>query len=136
MGKANSSIQLHLHDFFAVLGADGESAAASSWGEARLKLQHTAFIELNERAVLEVVYGGQQDFTTRRWKGHRLIGIDSCLDLARARKWMSKLSAKAKLRPGLPLTGVGASPAVDRRREGLPFSGSTRATVAPDFSCP
>lgn len=77
--KTVRSIQLHLHDFFAVLGTDGESAAAASWCEARLKLRHTAFIELNERAVLDVVYGGQQDFTVRRWKGHRLIGIDSSL---------------------------------------------------------
>jgi hypothetical protein len=77
--KTVRSVQLHLHDFFATLGGAGQSACASSWCEARLKLKHTAFIELNERAILEVAYGGQNDFTVRRWKGHRLIAMDSSL---------------------------------------------------------
>jgi hypothetical protein len=77
--KTVRSIQLHLHDFFAALKEEVPSAAASSWCEARLKLKHTAFIELNERAVLEVAYGGQKDFPVRLWKGHRLLGIDSSL---------------------------------------------------------
>jgi hypothetical protein len=77
--KTVRSIQLHLHDFFAALGGEVPSAAASSWSEARLKLKHTAFIELNERAILEVAYGGQHDFAVRLWKGHRLLAIDSSL---------------------------------------------------------
>jgi hypothetical protein len=77
--KTVRSVQLHLHDFFAALAAAGESAAPSSWCEARLKLKHTAFIELNERAILEVADGGQKDFVVRRWRGHRLLGIDSSL---------------------------------------------------------
>jgi hypothetical protein len=77
--KTVRSMQLHLHDFFAALGGEIPSAAASSWCEARLKLKHTAFIELNERAVLEVAYGGQKDFGVRLWKGHRLLAIDSSL---------------------------------------------------------
>ena len=77
--KTVRSIQLHLHDFFAALKEGVPSAAASSWCEARLKLKHTAFIELNERAILEVAYGGQKDFALRLWKGHRLLGIDSSL---------------------------------------------------------
>ncbi len=40
--------------------------------EARLKLKHTAFVELNERAILDVAYGGQNDFAVRRWRGQRL----------------------------------------------------------------
>lgn len=77
--KTVRSIQLHLHDFFAALATPCDSPAVSSWCEARLKLKHTAFIELNRRAVLEVAYGGEHDFVVRRWKGHRLIGIDSSL---------------------------------------------------------
>ncbi len=77
--KTVRSVQLHLHDFFAALAVAGQSATASSWCEARLKLKHTAFIELNERAILEVAYGGRQDFVVRLWKGHRLLGIDSSL---------------------------------------------------------
>jgi hypothetical protein len=77
--KTVRSIQLHLHAFFAALAVAGQSASASSWCEARLKLKHTAFIELNERAILDVVYGGKHDFAVRRWQGHRLLGIDSSL---------------------------------------------------------
>ena len=77
--KTVRSIQLHLHDFFAGMAVAGQSAVASSWCEARLKLKHTAFIELNERAILSVAYGGQKDFAVRLWKGHRLLGIDSSL---------------------------------------------------------
>jgi hypothetical protein len=75
--KTVRSIQLHLHDFFGELGQ--HSVVASSWCEARLKLKHTAFIELNRRAILEVAYGGQSGFPVRRWKGHRLLGMDSSL---------------------------------------------------------
>lgn len=75
--KSVRSIQLHLHDFFSALAPDSPSVSASAWCEARMKLRHTAFIELNERAILDVVYGGQSDFAVRRWRGHRLLGIDS-----------------------------------------------------------
>src|SRR6267143_878763 len=71
--KTVRSIQLHLHDFFAQLAPGSQTVKASSWCEARLKLRHTAFIELNERAILDVVYGQKSDFAVRRWKGHRLI---------------------------------------------------------------
>ena len=77
--KTVRSIQLHLHCFFAALAVAGENATAPSWCEARLKLKHTAFIELNERAILDVAYGGQKDFSVRLWKGRRLLGIDSSL---------------------------------------------------------
>ena len=77
--KTVRSIQLHLHGFFAALALAGESASASSWCEARLKLKHTAFIELNQRAILDVAYGGQKDFAVGLWNGHRLIAIDSSL---------------------------------------------------------
>jgi Transposase DDE domain len=77
--KTVRSVQLHLHDFFAELKGGVTSVANSSWSEARLKLKHTAFIELNERAILEVAYGDQQGFEVRRWRGHRLLGIDSSL---------------------------------------------------------
>jgi hypothetical protein len=77
--KTVRSIQLHLHDFFEALAPGSPKVNASSWCAARLKLRHSAFIELNERAVLEVVYGGKSGFAVRRWKGHRLMGIDSSL---------------------------------------------------------
>ena len=77
--KSVRSIQLHLHDFFEALSPNSPTVKTASWCEARLKLSHTAFIELNERAILDVVYGQDSDFEVRRWKGHRLIAIDSSL---------------------------------------------------------
>ena len=79
--KTLRSIQLHLNEFFEKLIALGAiSVTAAAWCEARLKLSHTAFIELNQRAILEVVYGERADATlVRRWRQHRLLGIDSSL---------------------------------------------------------
>ena len=77
--KTVRSIQLHLHDFFQALTPDSPTVTPAAWCEARLKLRHTAFLELNERAILEVVYGGRSDFAVRQWKGHRLLGYDSSL---------------------------------------------------------
>ena len=76
--KTLRSIQLHLHDFFAELQVNA-SVGAASWCEARMKLRHSAFIELNERAILEIVYKSDNACLLRRWKGHRLIGIDGSL---------------------------------------------------------
>lgn len=77
--KSVRSIQSRLHDFFEGLSAQVESVTAASWCEARLKLRHTAFIELNEKAILNVIYGPESEFEVRRWRGHRLMGIDSSL---------------------------------------------------------
>jgi hypothetical protein len=77
--KSVRSVQLHLHSLFAALGRLEEAVTASAWSQGRMKLRHTAFIELNERTVLEVVYHRPSDFEVRRWRGHRLLGIDSSL---------------------------------------------------------
>ena len=79
--KSVRSIQLHLHDFFAALGRESATAGPSAWCEARQKLRHTAFIELNEKAILAVFYGPATPAapSPRRWHGWRLVGIDSSL---------------------------------------------------------
>lgn len=77
--KTVRSIQLHLHFFFHALGQWTQSVTPSAWSQARLKLKHTAFIELNQRAIVENIYQPQSGFTVRRWKGFRLLGIDSSL---------------------------------------------------------
>jgi hypothetical protein len=76
--KTIRSLQLHLHDFGRQLGVD-RWVSKGAWTQARAKLRHTAFIELNQRAVVEVVYGGKTDFEVRRWHGWRVIAIDSTL---------------------------------------------------------
>jgi hypothetical protein len=77
--KTVRSVQLHLHEFFDRLGESLEPVTASAWSQARLKLRHGAFIELNQQAILEPVYAVGSAFDVQRWRGHRLIGIDSSL---------------------------------------------------------
>ena len=77
--KTVRSVQLHLHEFFDRLGEKLPPVTASAWSQARLKLCHTAFIELNQRAILEPVYAVGSAFDVKRWRGHRLVGIDSSL---------------------------------------------------------
>lgn len=79
--KTIRSVQLHLNDFFQQLeGAEwADSVSGSAWTQARAKLRHTAFIELNDRAILEPVYGGQTDFYVKRWRGWRVLAIDGSL---------------------------------------------------------
>jgi len=77
--KTVRSVQLHLNEFFDRLGEKWGPVTASAWSQARLKLSYTAFIELNERAILGPVYAAGSDFEVKRWRGHRLVGIDSSL---------------------------------------------------------
>jgi len=77
--KSIRSLQLRLHDFFEDLCAAQDCVKAPSWCEARMKLKHTAFIELNERAILEVIYPSGGCGKREQWKGHRLLAIDSSL---------------------------------------------------------
>jgi hypothetical protein len=79
--KTLRSIQLHLHDFLAQLGRDVAEgwATAGAWTQARAKLRYTAFMALNQQALLGPVYGGETDFEVRRWRGWRVMAIDSSL---------------------------------------------------------
>ncbi len=79
MQKTVRSVQLHLHEFFDRLGESLPSVTASAWSQARLKLRHTAFLELNQRAIMEPVYGAGSDGGVERWRGHRLVAIDRSL---------------------------------------------------------
>jgi hypothetical protein len=79
MQKTVRSVQLHLHEFFDRLGEQLQSVTASAWSQARLKLRHTAFLELNQRTIVEPVYAEGSDFGVERWRGHRLVAIDSSL---------------------------------------------------------
>src|SRR5437016_9527780 len=50
--KTLKSIQLHLGEFFAAMGGGTQAVTAGAWTQARAKLRHTAFIELNRVAVI------------------------------------------------------------------------------------
>lgn len=77
--KSLKSLQARLHEFFWQLAgsASAPAASASALTHARAKLLSSAFIELNETAVLSTVYGPEYGPWARRWCGHRLLAIDS-----------------------------------------------------------
>jgi hypothetical protein len=77
--KTIRSVQLHVHSFFESLGQGASGPSASAWSQARLKLRYTAFIALNEKAIVKVVYRDRTHPHLRLWKGHRLLAIDSSL---------------------------------------------------------
>src|SRR5438477_759507 len=79
--KTVKSIQRHLHEFLDELAGNDlfEPVTAGAWTHARAKLKHTAFIELNCDSVLPVIYGPERCQDVARWRGHRLLGVDSSL---------------------------------------------------------
>src|ERR1700691_6431940 len=77
--KTVRATQQHLNEFFDRLGGPWQRVTGSAWCQARMKLSHTAFIEMNQKAILEPVYKSGSDFGPRRWRGHRINGIDSSL---------------------------------------------------------
>jgi hypothetical protein len=74
--KTLKSIQLHLREFFAVLGEGAQTVTAGAWTQARAKLRHTAFIELNKAVMVETFYSNE-DQPVELWHGHRMLAIDS-----------------------------------------------------------
>jgi hypothetical protein len=73
------SIQRHLHEFLDELaqGQIFEPLTSGAVTHARAKLKESAFTELNQECVLPTVYGPEHPI--QRWRGHRLIGVDSSL---------------------------------------------------------
>jgi hypothetical protein len=79
--KSLKSLQAHLHEFLAQLaeGAHAPSLSGGALTHARAKLHASAFVELNTVAVLATVYGPAHAALVQRWRGHRLLGVDSSL---------------------------------------------------------
>jgi len=80
--KSLKSLQNHLHEFLWQLGgrsADAPMVSASALTHARAKLRAGAFIEWNQTAVLPTVYGPAHAGLVQRWRGHRLLAVDSSL---------------------------------------------------------
>lgn len=57
----------------AMEAAQASPVSASAYSQARHKLSHTAFIELNQKAIVEVMYG---DDTYQTFWGYRLLAVD------------------------------------------------------------
>src|SRR5437867_3344125 len=67
--KSLKSLQAHVHEFLWQL-ADGTPKLTLSGGaltHARAKLRASAFVELNESAVLATVYGPEHAAVVQRW---------------------------------------------------------------------
>jgi hypothetical protein len=71
--KSVKSLQLVLNEVFMKLDLVFTTASNSAFSQARQKLLHTAYIELNKRAIVEVYYSDDQ-YT--RFRGFRVLAID------------------------------------------------------------
>lgn len=69
--KSAKSIQSVVNEFFLILGI--ESVTGAAFSRARAHIRHTAFIELNEKAVVEVMY---RDGQYLRYKRFRMWAVD------------------------------------------------------------
>src|ERR1700678_2525834 len=79
--KSLKSLQAHLQEFLGQLGGGGIAPQLSGGAltHARAKLCASAFVELNESAVLGTVYGAEHAALVQPWRGHRLLSVDSSL---------------------------------------------------------
>jgi hypothetical protein len=79
--KTTKSVQRHLHCFFHQLWPppSQRSVTGGGWTQARAKLSHTAFIELNREVLLPCFYAPEQAQHRSTWRGHRLLGCDGSL---------------------------------------------------------
>ena len=69
--KSQKSLQLVLNEFFEK--QDIEAATAGAFTQARANLCCTALIELNQKAVVDVMY---RDNDIKLYKGMRVLGVD------------------------------------------------------------
>jgi hypothetical protein len=76
--KTTRSIQRHVHSFMRELWPETGvgNVTPGGWTQARAKLRHTAFVELNEQILLPEFYSVNQAQHCQRWRGFRLLGID------------------------------------------------------------
>ncbi len=69
--KSTKSLQCIVNETVSGLGL--EEISASAYSQARYKMKHTAFIELNQKAIVDVVY---QDEEFKKFWGKRVLAID------------------------------------------------------------
>ena len=69
--KSVKSLQCIVNETMSGLGF--EEVSASAYSQARYKLKHTAFIELNQKAIVDVLY---QDEDFKKFWGRRVLAID------------------------------------------------------------
>lgn len=67
------SLQLSLNELIPKLGLSARTVSNVAYSKARLKLKHTAFIELNQEAVVQAMY---QDGDYKTCHGLRILAVD------------------------------------------------------------
>ena len=75
--KSLKSLQLRLHELLAHCGPQTRSLSVGAVTHARAKLCASVFDELNQQTLLPLVYGREHAELVQRWRGHRLVGVDS-----------------------------------------------------------
>lgn len=77
--KSLKSLQARLHEIVRQVGQAvvGSPLSPGALTHARAKLCASAFVELNQQAVLPLVYGARYQGLVERWRGHRILAVDS-----------------------------------------------------------
>ena len=76
--KSTKAVHVHVREFLSQFAENGvePSVTGGGWTQARAKLRHTAFVELNQQVLLPSAYAPAQAAGLRLWRGHRLVGFD------------------------------------------------------------
>jgi hypothetical protein len=77
--KSLKSLQSRLHEWLWQLDEERSAASlsAGAFTHARAKLCASAFVELNQQVLLPTVYGGEHQALLQKWRGHRVLAVDS-----------------------------------------------------------
>jgi hypothetical protein len=111
--KTSKSIQRHLHSFFHELWPQPNpcTVTGGAWTQARAKLSHTAFIELNQEVLLPCFYAPEQAQHRRTWHDHRLLGCDGSLLRLPSHPGVSEIFGEVAVANHLGDTGTHYAPA-------------------------
>jgi len=111
--KTSKSVQRHLHCFFHQLWPQENQCMVTggAWTQARAKLSHTAFIELNQEVLLPCFYAPEQAHPRRTWNGHRLLGCDGSLLRLPSHPGVSEIFGDVAVANHLGDTGTHYAPA-------------------------
>lgn len=79
--KTTKSLQLHLQEFLCAWQAPAPPGGVSPGAltKARAKFKHQAYVELNQQCLVPAFYAQAGPTAVRRWRGHRLMAVDSSL---------------------------------------------------------
>ena len=73
LAKSSKSLQNSMNNFLPKLDLSQPTVSKGAYTKARKKLKHTAFIELNQKAVVATMY---EDGDYKTWHGLRVLGND------------------------------------------------------------